>query len=72
VAHPGSLVWLLGATDDDLARDIAATGATVLAGAADDPLIELALAQRLAVRVAEARGLNPDNPRHLTRSIVLS
>ncbi|MCA0295195.1 MAG: SIS domain-containing protein [Actinobacteria bacterium] len=72
VAHPGSLVWLLGATDDDLARDIEATGATVLSGAADDPLIELALAQRLAVRVAENRALNPDQPRHLTRSIVLS
>ena len=72
VAHPGSLVWMLGAIDDDLAADIGATGATVLSGAADDPLIELALAQRLAVRVAAQRGLNPDRPRHLTRSIVLS
>jgi glutamine---fructose-6-phosphate transaminase (isomerizing) len=72
VAHPGSLVWMIGATDDDLVGDIEATGATVLAGAAQDPLIELALAQRLAVRIASARGLNPDRPRHLTRSIVLS
>lgn len=72
VAHVGSMVWMIGTRDDDLARDIRATGAVVLAGTATDPLVELALAQRLAVRVAEARGLDPDRPRHLTRSIVLS
>ncbi len=71
VAHEGSLVWFLGVGEDDLARQIEATGATVVQGTAD-PLIELALAQRLAVRTAERRGLDPDNPRHLTRSIVLS
>lgn len=71
VAHPGSLVWFLGVGDDALARDIERTGATVVQGTRD-PLIELALAQLLAVRVAESRGLNPDQPRHLTRSIVLS
>ena len=72
VAHPGSLVWMIGAEDDELTAEIEATGAAVLSGSADDPLIELALAQRLAVRIADARGLNPDRPRHLTRSIVLS
>jgi glucosamine 6-phosphate synthetase-like amidotransferase/phosphosugar isomerase protein len=36
-----------------------------------DPLVQLALAQQLAVRTAVARGLDPDHPRHLTRSIVL-
>jgi glutamine---fructose-6-phosphate transaminase (isomerizing) len=72
VAHEGSLVWLLGVTDDDLARDIRATGAVVVQSAGEDPLVDLALAQRFAVRVAESRGLDPDRPRHLTRSIVLS
>lgn len=71
VAHEGSLVWFLGVGDDELARQIEATGAVVVQGTAD-PLIELALAQRLAVRTAEQRGLDPDSPRHLTRSIVLS
>lgn len=71
VAHPGSLIWFLGVRDDGLARDIERTGATVVQGV-DDGLIELALAQRLAVATAERRGLNPDQPRHLTRSIVLS
>ena len=72
VAHEGSLVWFIGAQDDELARDIEATGAIVVQGIADDPLIELALAQKLAVRTATERGLDPDQPRHLTRSIVLS
>lgn len=72
VAHDGSLVWILGAADDDLARDIRTTGAVVVQSTGEDPLIELALAQRFAVRVAESRGLDPDQPRHLTRSIVLS
>ena len=64
-------MWFLGVGDDDLARQIEQTGASVVQGTAD-PLIELALAQRLAVHTAEQRGLDPDNPRHLTRSIVLS
>ncbi len=72
VAHRGSLVWLLGAHDDDLVRDIAATGATAISRVATDPLVELVLAQRLAVETAVARGLDPDRPRHLTRSIVLT
>lgn len=71
VAHQGSLVWFIGVRNDALAREIEATGATVVQGTAD-PLIELALAQRFAVRTAEQRGLDPDSPRHLTRSIVLS
>lgn len=71
VAHEGSLVWFLGTRNDGLAREIEATGAIVVQGT-NDPLIELALAQQLAVRTAVQRGLDPDSPRHLTRSIVLS
>ena len=37
-----------------------------------DPLVQLAQAQRFAVALAESRGLQPDTPRHLTRSVVLS
>ncbi|MFE9429346.1 sugar isomerase, partial [Kitasatospora sp. NPDC006697] len=32
----------------------------------------LVRAQRLAVALAEAQGLDPDQPRNLTRSIVLT
>lgn len=71
VADTRSLVWMIGREDPDLAADIRATGATVRVSSFD-PLIELVLAQRLAAEVADARGLNPDTPRHLTRSIVLA
>jgi fructoselysine-6-P-deglycase FrlB-like protein len=70
VAHDSSLVWMIGRTELALAEQIRAVGATVIMGA-HDPLVELVLAQRLAVAVADARGLNPDTPRYLTRSIVL-
>jgi glucosamine 6-phosphate synthetase-like amidotransferase/phosphosugar isomerase protein len=36
-----------------------------------DPLADLVRVQRLAVARAAARGLDPDLPRHLTRSVVL-
>jgi glucosamine--fructose-6-phosphate aminotransferase (isomerizing) len=71
VAHAESLVWMFGADDAKLADEIRATGATVVTGSVD-PLVELVQAQRLAVAVAESRGLDPDSPRHLTRSIILT
>jgi fructoselysine-6-P-deglycase FrlB-like protein len=71
VAHKGSLVWTLGRTDDQLVEQIGRTGAHVITSTSD-PLVELVQAQRLAVAVAELRGLNPDQPRHLTRSIILN
>ncbi|TXN29352.1 SIS domain-containing protein [Lacisediminihabitans profunda] len=70
VAHPGSLVWIFGAVEPDLIADIEATGATVRSDASD-PLVQLVQAQRLAVALAESRGLDPDKPRHLTRSVIL-
>jgi glucosamine--fructose-6-phosphate aminotransferase (isomerizing) len=70
VASDHTLVWILGRAEQSLVDDIEATGAHVVVGA-HDPLIELARAQKLAVAIAEHRGLNPDRPRHLTRSIVL-
>jgi glucosamine--fructose-6-phosphate aminotransferase (isomerizing) len=71
VAHASSLVWMMGRSESSLADDVRLTGATVIVGT-HDPLIELVLAQRLAVAVATSRGLNPDTPRYLTRSIVLN
>jgi fructoselysine-6-P-deglycase FrlB-like protein len=71
VAHDTSLVWMIGRGEEALAEQIRTTGARVIVSS-HDPLVELALAQRLAVAVAESRGLNPDSPRYLTRSIVLS
>ncbi|WP_236241900.1 SIS domain-containing protein [Streptomyces sp. CC228A] len=42
------------------------------AGEGMDPLADLVRAQRLAVALAQQRGLDPDRPRGLTRSVVLA
>ena len=70
VAGPSSLVWILGSPDPAVAEDVAATGATVRVGELD-PMAELVLIHRTAVALAEGRGLDPDHPRHLARSVVL-
>lgn len=75
-AGPETLVWMLGAGGPyadavaALPGEIEATGATVVVGARD-PLAELVLVQRAAIALALARGLDPDAPRHLSRSVVL-
>ncbi|REF99729.1 fructoselysine-6-P-deglycase FrlB-like protein [Asanoa ferruginea] len=71
VSGPGSVVWSFGPLDAALAREVHAVGATVV-DLPLDPLASLVVAQRVAVELAEARGLNPDTPRNLTRSVVLS
>ncbi len=70
VADADTLVMLFGTPPDGLADEIAATGATVLASDLD-PLARLVQAQRIAVALAHARGLDVDHPRNLTRSVVL-
>jgi glutamine---fructose-6-phosphate transaminase (isomerizing) len=69
-AHERSLVVSLGGVDEDLLDDVRATGATVLDPDLD-PLARLVICQRLAVAAGEARGLDVDRPRHLTRSVIL-
>jgi fructoselysine-6-P-deglycase FrlB-like protein len=71
LAGPGSLVWILDSPDPAVADDVRATGATVRTGELD-PMAELVLIQRHAVELAVARGLDPDRPRHLSRSVVLA
>jgi fructoselysine-6-P-deglycase FrlB-like protein len=71
VAGPSSLVWMLGAPPAGLTQQIVATGATVVTSDLD-PLAQLIQTQRSAVAVARARGLDPDTPRGLTRSVVLT
>jgi fructoselysine-6-P-deglycase FrlB-like protein len=71
VAEPGRLTWLLGAAPAGLDQEIAATGATFVHDADLDPLAALIVAQRTAVAMALRRGLDPDQPRNLTRSVIL-
>jgi fructoselysine-6-P-deglycase FrlB-like protein len=70
IAQPGRLTWMFGPAPDGLAEDVAASGAAY-ATSDLDPMAHLIVAQRLAVAHARARGLDPDRPRSLTRSVVL-
>ncbi|WP_406311137.1 SIS domain-containing protein [Streptomyces thermoviolaceus] len=63
--------WMFGPAPDGLADQVRATGGRWIDSRLD-PLAELVRAQRLALAVAAARGLDPDRPRHLTRSVVLT
>lgn len=66
-----SVVWAFNASAASLPPAVRATGATFLQ-ATRDPMVELILAQRLAVALAEKKGLDPDHPLHLTRSVILT
>ncbi|MDH6447767.1 MULTISPECIES: sugar isomerase [unclassified Streptomyces] len=66
----GTATWMLGEAPEGLAEQVRETGGLWVPGALD-PLAELVRVQRLAVAVAAARGLDPDQPRHLTRSVIL-
>ncbi|MCC9176814.1 SIS domain-containing protein [Arthrobacter sp. zg-Y750] len=71
IAEPGRLVWSLGEPPAGMADDVAATGARFVHHDLD-PQAALVVAQRFAVGLAVSRGLDPDRPRSLTRSVVLS
>ncbi len=71
VTTRGTATWMFGEAPDGLAEQVRETGALWVGGGLD-PLAELVRAQRLAVAVAAAKGLDPDQPRHLTRSVILS
>jgi fructoselysine-6-P-deglycase FrlB-like protein len=70
LAKAHTAVWFLGDAPSGLADQVAATGAAVIRSALD-PLAQLVQVQRVAMALATARGLDPDRPPHLSRSIVL-
>jgi fructoselysine-6-P-deglycase FrlB-like protein len=73
-ADERTLVWCLDPLDNAASaaviNDVRRTGATVQ-WTEVDPLIAVAQAQLSALRKAEARGLDPMAPRHLSRAIIL-
>jgi len=71
IAQPGRLVWSLGAEPEGLEEQVAATGARFVRHELD-PLAGLIVVQRFAVGLAARRGLDADNPRSLTRSVILA
>jgi fructoselysine-6-P-deglycase FrlB-like protein len=71
VSDSGTVVWALGEVPPDLLADARRTGALVLTAPAD-PLAGLIGVQRLAALLAERKGIDPDQPRALSRSVILA
>jgi fructoselysine-6-P-deglycase FrlB-like protein len=71
VTGAGSIVWLFGTPPDGLGGEIAEAGGTAWFSD-EDPLAELVRVQRVAVALARDRGLDPDRPRNLARSVILT
>jgi fructoselysine-6-P-deglycase FrlB-like protein len=70
VTGPGSVVWLFSAPPDGLIDDVTAAGGLPWQSR-EVPLAELVRVQRLAAVIARSRGMDPDRPRNLTRSVIL-
>jgi fructoselysine-6-P-deglycase FrlB-like protein len=70
VTRPGSVVWLLSPAPDGLTDEIAAAGGLAWQSQ-EAPLAELVRVHRVAAAMARARGLDPDQPRNLSRSVIL-
>ena len=70
LAEPGVVVWMLGTAPAGLAEQVRRTGAVVVDDDLD-PLVDLVRVQSAAVAIARVKGLDPDQPRHLTRAVHL-
>ena len=70
IAAPGRVTWVFGKPPEGLIADIAATGAYV-ENRPVDAMADLIRAQRVALERARRAGLDPDQPRNLTRSVIL-
>jgi fructoselysine-6-P-deglycase FrlB-like protein len=71
VTGEGSVVWMFGSAPDGLAEEVGAAGGTAWFGQ-EEPMAELVRVHRLALALGRARGLDPDSPRNLTRSVILA
>jgi fructoselysine-6-P-deglycase FrlB-like protein len=71
VTGEGSIVWLFGTAPDNLGEEIAAAGGTAWFGS-EEPMAELVRVHLLALALGRARGLDPDRPRNLARSVILT
>ncbi|MGN8026270.1 SIS domain-containing protein [Microbacterium sp. 22242] len=70
IAAPGRITWQFGVAPEGLDAQVAATGGRFVQHAID-PMADLARLHRVALDRALAKGLNPDEPRNLTRSVIL-
>jgi fructoselysine-6-P-deglycase FrlB-like protein len=71
IAGPNRVTWMIGEGPESLRGEVEVTGGTYVHNENVHPLAELARVHKVTLDRALARGLNPDEPRHLTRSIIL-
>lgn len=71
IAAPGRITWQFGGAPDGLQAQVEATGARFVQHAID-PMADLVRLHRVALDRALAKGLDPDQPRNLTRSVILA
>lgn len=70
IAAPGRVTWQFGTAPDGLRSQVEATGARFVQHDID-PMADLVRLHRVALDRAVVRGLDPDQPRNLTRSVIL-
>lgn len=70
LATEATAVWCLGPLPTDVRDAVRATGALIIESPGD-PQAELIRVHRVALAFAAARGIDPDSPRYLSRSVVL-
>ncbi|MFC9934370.1 MULTISPECIES: SIS domain-containing protein [Micrococcaceae] len=70
IAAPNRVTWMLGEQPEDLDIQVRSTGAIYI-NEDRHPLAELAYIHRVTLDRARARGMDPDHPRNLTRSVIL-
>jgi fructoselysine-6-P-deglycase FrlB-like protein len=72
IAQPGRTTWMFGVAPAGLENDVKSAGAFWRESGSLDPMVDLVYAQRVAIAISEGRNLDTDNPRGLSRSIVLN
>jgi fructoselysine-6-P-deglycase FrlB-like protein len=70
IAAPGRITWQFGTAPEGLEGQVAATGARFVQHPVD-PMADLVRLHRVALDRAVGKGLDPDQPRNLTRSVIL-
>lgn len=70
IAAPDRITWQFGAAPEGLAGQVEAAGGRFVQHDVD-PLADLARLHRVALDRAVGRGLDPDMPRNLSRSVIL-
>lgn len=70
IAAPGRITWQFGTAPEGLKAQVEATGARFVQHDID-PMADLVRLHRVALDRAVAKGLDPDQPRNLSRSVIL-